>query len=64
MDGLFEYDGKILTSELADIFQSTSNLYSLCKMNKVVLILMKKSKNLLLRFFNQNKMPSIKKKFL
>ena len=25
MDGLFEYDGKIRTSELADIFQSYSN---------------------------------------
>ena len=36
MDGLFEYDVKILTSELADIFQSSSNLYSLCKMNKAV----------------------------
>ena len=30
----FEYDVKILTSELAEVFQSPSNPYSSCKVNK------------------------------
>ena len=34
MDDCLKYDGKILTSELAGIFLSGSNFYSLCKMNK------------------------------
>ena len=57
---LLEYDGKILTSELAGIFLSGSNFYSLCKMNKGFWFCDNNFENKFSRLFLQKQTSSIR----